>query len=651
MKRYIVYFILFKLTFTSLTLAEVRFDPVFTDNMVIQQGMPIRIFGTESVQDSKIKISLGDKSVNVVPDETGYWEAVFRPMKGGFERYTIQSEVKYNREKIYREIKNVYIGDVWLCAGQNNMDAPISKFPSVQSSLSEVSNNGLRFAVIRKGLSATPSDVLKYDHATEQKWQPCWPNRFLWEFSAMAYFFGDKVSYKTKVPVGVVEVTLNAPIEAWIPKEEYLAAGFNEKTVKNRNGSTSPESSSVVYNGMVHPLTKMNVKGILWSHGHANSLRPMVYEKQLKTLISSWRKRFNNPELPFFVAQTAPHKGNSTDKSGESLAWLREAQAKVLSIPNTGLVVLTDAGEYTDAVTQDQRKAGERFALWAQKLNRKSIRAMGPTIKKATPQNNSLVLEFSNVEKGLKTARVVLNKAPGKDPGTDPGAAIAEEKEVRGFQIAGKNGVFHPATAKISGSRIQLSSKAVRHPIYARYAWSNFPVVNVFNSYDIPMVPFRTDRLPPPSFDGSFSTSAVNLTTASGEQMELIVSENYKTRTENIGDGRGILFKKVKRDISALFSIDAAEFQRGNSPKTEVTVVFFDKDPGYLTINYDSSEESNKGSKLAGKIKMAGTNKWKYAKFSVDDAFFGKRLSGADLMISTTNSDIILSGVFLDKVK
>ena len=153
-------------------------------------------------------------------------------------------------------------------------------------------------------------------------------------------------------------------------------------------------------------------------------------------------------------------------------------------------------------------------------------------------------------------------------------------------------------------------------------------------------------------------TSAVDLITATGEQMKLKINKDFKTQSESIGEGRGTLISKIKKDISALFSIDSAEFQKGKSPKTNVTVVFFDKDPGYLTISYDSSEKSDKGSKhpekyykLAGKIKMSGTKTWKYAKFSVEDAFFGKRLSGADLKVATTNSDIILSGVFLDKAQ
>ena len=658
MKKYLGHFLFLLFITATCTFAEVRFAPIFTDNMVIQQGLPIKIYGTESVPNSKLKIKFGGKTVNVVPDKDGYWEAIFKPMKGSFAKHTIQSEVKYDKEKIFREVKNVYVGDVWLCAGQENMDAPISKFPHIKSKLLEVENLGLKFTAIKKAISGEPKKSIEHDQSTKKKWQPCKFGDSLWAFSAIAYTFGEKLSVKPKFPVGLIEVTHNTPIESWIPKEEYLAAGFKEKLIKNKDGKVSPRSSSVTYNGIVHPLTRLNFKGVLWSHGYANSLEPIQYEKLLKTLLSSWRKKFNNPALPFFITQTAPHQGNTIDKSGESLAWLRDAQAKILAIPNTGLAVLTDAGEFASTVSQDKRKAGERLALWALRLTKKSTPVLGPTIKKVTPGSTNIIVEFNNAGKGLTSAKVALNKAIGKAPGTDPGAAIADAKEIKGFQIAGKDGVFHEAIAKISGSRIQLSSKMVRRPLYARYAWSNFPLCNVYNSYGLPMLPFRTDKLQPPNFDGSLPTAAVNLVTASGTQMKLKLAKDQKLQTANIGEGRGFLFKKTKKPASALFSIENQTFQKGKSPNTDITVVFYDKAPGYLSISYDSSEKAEKGSKTpqkfyksAGKIKMSGTGTWKYAKISVKDAFFGKRLSAADLRILTSNHEMIIAGVFLDKSK
>ncbi|MCH2204694.1 MAG: hypothetical protein MK132_02330 [Lentisphaerales bacterium] len=646
----------------SYAYSEVRFHPLFTDNMVIQQGVPIKIFGTESVPvgdlKSKLKISFAGKSVYAEIDKDGNWEADFKPMKGGFAKHTIQSEIKYNKDKIYREIKNVFIGDVWICAGQENMDEPISKFPHVKSKLLEIENQGLKFTAIKKTTSATPKTIMEYDYATKKKWQPCKFGDALWGFSAVAYYFGEKITENTKFPIGLIEVTHSAPIEAWIPKEEYLAAGYKEKIIKNKDGKLSLKSSSAVYNGIVHPLTQLNFKGVLWSHGHANSLEPVEYGKLLKTLISSWRKRLNNPALPFFVAQTAPYKGNVTDKSGESLAWLRVSQASILSMPHTGVSSLSDTGGFEDLATQEPAKVGHRLALWAQRLVKKSTPVLGPTFKKITPGSGNLIVEFNNAGKGLKASQVSLHKAPGKAPGTDTSALIAKEGEVKGFEIAGVDGNFHPATAKISGARVQLTSKVARRPKYVRYAWSNFSLANVSNSYGLPMLPFRTDKLPAPNFDGSFPTSPVNLATASGESMKVKPLKDQKIQTENVANGRGFLFKKTKKEAIALFTVKSPEFQKGKSPKTDITVVFFDNTPGYLSISYDSSEKADKGSKLptkayknAGKIKLSGTGTWKYARFSVKDAYFGQRLSASDLKISTGSGDMIISGVFLEKGK
>ncbi|MCM8532568.1 MAG: sialate O-acetylesterase, partial [Lentisphaeraceae bacterium] len=326
---------------TMMLVAEVKFDPIFVDGMVIQQNQPIRIFGTESVEGVKIKISLGNRKETVVPDEDGKWEIILKPLKGSFKKLTLKSETRYKNEKSIRYVNNIYIGDVWLAGGGTNMDLPLSSYTPLKTELAEVDNSSLKFTGIRKTGKPAPNTLFEIDYAFKKRWQAAKAGEYLDAFSPVAYHFAAPQTVKSKFPVGIIECAApNAVIESWIPKEEYLEAGFREKTIKGK----AALSSSQYYNGMIHPLTKLKYKGVIWYHGIENSHNPEEYGKLFQTLIESWRKRFENPEMYFFYAQTSSYKGSPKDKSGKSLAWIREAQAKALKLPNTGMVVTTDLG-------------------------------------------------------------------------------------------------------------------------------------------------------------------------------------------------------------------------------------------------------------------------------------------------------------------
>ena len=633
---------------------EVKFDPIFVEGMIIQQNEPIRISGTESVEDVKIKISLGNRKETVVPDEDGKWEVILKPLKGSFKKLTLKSEVRYKGGKSERFVKNILIGDVWLAAGGFNMDSPLGNHADLKAELAEVDNKSLKFTGIKKTAKPTPNDLFEIDYAFKKKWQSAKAGEYLDAFSPVAYHFAAAQTERSKFPIGIIECAApNAVIESWIPKEEYLEAGFREKTIKGK----ATQSSSQYYNGMIHPLTKQKYKGVIWYHGAENSHNPEEYGKLFQTLIESWRKRFNNPNLYFFYVQSAPYKGSATDKSGKSLAWIREAQSQALKLPNTGMVVTTDLGIQNDKSPTDKKMIGQRLGAWAKKLNRKSTPAMGPIFEKISSSRGKLVLEFNFAGKGLKAQKVVLKK--NKTSKSESDTFIAAEKVPTGFMVAGRDKVFHPATAKVSSNRVELTCRKVRRPVAVRYGWDNFPLCNVYNSFGLPMAPFRTDKFPAPNFDGSLIAKEVSLTTASGEELKVKLAKGQKLVKEKIEGGSGVIFKPKPKSKhrQALYQVDSTNFQKGASPKAKVTIIYYDGNSGHISLFYDSSQiKEKKGDKTlyqtnkpAGKITLKGSGKWLYVTLDLDDAYFGKRLAGADLKLQSTSTDFIISGVFVNK--
>ncbi len=256
---------------------------------------------------------------------------------------------------------------------------------------------------------------------------------------------------------------------------------------------------------MIAPLQRFPIKGVIWYQGESSSYDPMVYEMRFAALIRSWRERWG--EVPFYWVQLASFR-HTVDKSEESWAWLREAQSRVRALPRTGMAVAIDLGEQGDIHPKQKKEVAERLAILALREAGGNVPACGPRFRKAAFANGEAVIGFDHADGGLVVKDVVMNQKPKFDPGKDPEAFRASADRLSGFVIAGADGKFFPAEARVAGGTVIVSSPSVPAPTAVRYAWSNFALANLFNGAGLPAEPFRTDSFPPPDLIAKQAASA-----------------------------------------------------------------------------------------------------------------------------------------------
>lgn len=271
--------------------------------------------------------------------------------------------------------------------------------------------------------------------------------------------------------VGTTKVPLNG---VW----RYMA-GPNLQDFPRADATTlaanpSPDVPSTLFNGMINPLRPMRIKGVIWYQGESNAGRPAQYRTLFPALIGDWRKQWGY-DLPFLFVQLAGYGPNKPEPADYPWAELREAQTMTLSVPGTGMASTIDIGNEQDIHPSDKQDVGHRLALAAAKVvYGEDIVDSGPTYQSMKTENQQIRIRFSNVGSGL-----LIRDRYGYG---------------RGFEIAGSDGKYHWAQARLDGQDIIVSSPLVEHPAAVRYAWSNTPDGNVYNREGLPAVSFRTTQ-------------------------------------------------------------------------------------------------------------------------------------------------------------
>ncbi len=230
---------------------------------------------------------------------------------------------------------------------------------------------------------------------------------------------------------------------------------------------------TALYNGMINPLIPYGIKGAIWYQGEGNAGRATEYRTLLKVLITDWRTNWGQGDFPFIIVQLANFMGPVGTPVQPGWAELREAQAMALELPNTGLAVAIDIGDAADIHPKNKQDVGKRLALSARKIAYgEDIVYSGPTYKKMKVEGKNIRLLFDNVGGGL----------------------MAKGGQLKTFAIAGKNGKFYHARARIDRNTVLVAANEVPNPTAVRYAWANNPVgCNLYNAEGLPAVPFRTD--------------------------------------------------------------------------------------------------------------------------------------------------------------
>ncbi len=509
-------------TTTGEARADLRLPAIFADHAVLQRDKALPIWGWAEPGE-KVAVKLGTESGEATAGKDGRWQVVLKSQPVSKTPLTLTVTGKNTIT-----VKDVFLGDVWLCGGQSNMewglggcDAPddiqAADFPLIRQFGVE-----LHFAM-------TPQTDVK------GRWAVCSPQTAP-GLTAVGFYFARRVQKETGVPIGLLRSCVGGTnIECWMSQETLmntpalapygklmrdslatyqkdLAAALpavEEWTTKSRDALKSgrpvplppafPEfpfgekafrpRCVTLHNGMIAPLVPFALRGVLWYQGENNSggaADGLQYIEKKRAMLADWRKWFGDPNLPFYFVQLAAWLKPSTDPAGgDGWAHIRDAQRKCLSIPRTGMAVATDVGDADDIHPKNKADVGDRLARWALANEYgKKVVPSGPLFRALKIDGNKAVVAFDHVGAGLMVG--------GKD-GRKPVDEVKDGKLAR-FAIAGKDKKWVWATAVIAGDTVVCTHPDVPNPVAIRYAFTMNPVgANLYNRDGLPASPFHTD--------------------------------------------------------------------------------------------------------------------------------------------------------------
>ncbi|NOU36273.1 MAG: hypothetical protein HOO88_05850 [Kiritimatiellaceae bacterium] len=488
--------------------SEPALNALFTDHMILQRNMPVPVYGTAKPKQI-VTVEFAGQKKTAEADENGNWMVKLDPMSASSEPSVLTVTSQTPGFKL--QISDVLVGDIWLCAGQSNMASVMQTYPSLKSDIPLMQGPAVRlFKSKHEGVgSPVQTDTVTIDGAFSGSWQSMTP-RFAAPFSATACFFGRKLQQDTGVPIGLIYANRGGTqVNMWLPMSAMAGRDVYAKFLSKKNPEWTPRADnpgairapSYLYNGTIHPLTRFAIRGVIWYQGESDDRDIAAYPVMFKDLIETWRKAWGY-DFPFLFVQLPSYGAVSWDNTEEAWAWQREAQASALKLPETGMVVLIDSGEYKDIHPQNKKSVGERLALLAESLDDQKIAARSPMIKSVQFKEGKACITFSEVGSGLTAKRVVMNKNMCLKQGEDAEAFIADADTLEGFMICGADRKFVKAQAEIIGpDTVRIWSDAVRSPVAVRYGWANFSLCNLYNGAGLTAVPFRTDHFEMPVFD------------------------------------------------------------------------------------------------------------------------------------------------------
>jgi sialate O-acetylesterase len=463
---------------------------IISDHMVLQRGKPVPIWGWAKQGEAITVTFAGQKKQTTVAGADGRWEVWLDPLAASAEPAEMTVA---GTETI--TVKDVLVGEVWLCSGQSNMEKPLADElvpqppvngqpppPSSGPELKDVTFPDIRLLKVnrdRKPVVLTDANVA---------WTGCTRDSLIsTRFSAAGFYFARKIHNELKVPVGIIESSFGgSPIEPWIPKEAFkLAPSLSDYAAAAQlPWQKGTPQFAMMYNSMIAPLVPYAIRGVLWYQGESNVLTVDVVERysdEMFALIEGWRAAWHD-DFPFYYVQIAPYtyfreggKGYADSPDREALFW--EKQTDALQIPHTGMIVTTDiTDDPHNHHPRDKKSVGERLASWAlaKDYGRGDLVYSGPMFKKMEVQGNRALLEF-DFASGLKSK---------------------DGKPLTWFAVAGNDGKFVPANAVIEGNHVVVSSPTVSSPTVVRFAWDQLALPNLCNGAGLPAAPFRTDPEP-----------------------------------------------------------------------------------------------------------------------------------------------------------
>jgi len=468
------------------TQAKVRLPHLVGDNMIIQQQTDVRLWGWAQPGSKVVATTSWSKQKSVAKaDDLGRWLLTVKSPAASYTPLTITFDDGDGKVTI----NNVLAGEVWVCAGQSNMEMPVKGFwgcpvEDYNSVVIDAAQHaGVRSAKIPSIMRMEPQED------ADTKWVDCSP-KTVSDFSATGYFFARVMHQALDIPIGLIEANKGGSrVESWLTKEnlqKYTQEPTDTMGIVNFKPDQDYLRALLWGNGTFNPILNYTVKGILFYQGCSNIGDPdNQYSERLKLLVEQWRQQFRLGELPFYFVQIAPYAYDGDDVNGLSGALLREQQLRAAQIiPNSSLVCTNDLVypyETTQIHPTQKRQVGERLAWTA--LHRdygfEQVLYKSSTYKDMMVKDGAILIHLQ-----------------------DNYHADAPYEMIEGFEIAGEDRVFHPATARhfwrpggnYWDEGISVSSPEVPNPVAVRYCFRNFLLGNVKNAANLPLFPFRTDH-------------------------------------------------------------------------------------------------------------------------------------------------------------
>lgn len=494
--------------------ADVVPNHLFSDHMMLQQGQAVPVWGTADAGE-KITVTIEGQNKSTVAKADGTWSVSLDPV---WSAHPIEMTIAGDNTVV---IHDVLVGEVWLCSGQSNMDFTLAK--SKKRPYAGVTDFAKVVAAANDPQLRVYTTDWKLSPAPQQdtggQWVACTPQT-AGGISAVGYYFGEELRKTLGQPIGLIICSRGgSSAQAWIsrpalsedPNLHDLLAQFDktaklwspadeqaeqdaqkqfkiEKDQAEAEGKPAPtrpkikspyqdvKAPTALFNGMIAPVIPYAIRGVIWYQGESNIDHPENYAFLMSALIRNWRSLWGQGNFPFIYVQL-PNYQDPNDPTDDKTNWarLRDQQASVLSLPNTSMAVAIDVGLRDILHPPDKADVGKRLALLAEKnVYHRDVIASGPVFDTATIEGDTVRVHFTSVNGGLKIHGDQLNE----------------------FALAGADGIWYPAQAKIDGDSVVVSDGQIKTPLAVSYAWSDAPVASLFDGASLPARPFRFD-LPP----------------------------------------------------------------------------------------------------------------------------------------------------------
>ena len=500
--------------------ADVTLPALLADHMVIQRGLPVHVWGMAAPHEA-VTVTFRGETKSATADDDGRWSVFLSPGDAGGP---FQLDIKATNAIA---INDVLVGDVWVASGQSNMEFPMTGLVNAQAEIAAAQYPRIR----RFHVEHHPADYPLED-VKSKGWLACTPENAP-DASAVAYFFARNLQQKLGVPIGLIETHWGGTAaESWTSLRALSADAALMPVFAARSKMVAEQSTVVLqrqreereyqqaveqakadgkpvpwrhwhpdfaawapaalYNGMIAPLTPFAIRGVIWYQGEANSGpdRAPLYARLFQTMIRDWRNNWGEGDFPFLFVQIA-----NWNTAAEDL-WpvVRDAQRQALALKNTGMAVTIDIGDPDDIHPKNKQDVGLRLALAARAIAYgEKVEWSGPLYRQVTQEEHALRVWFDHAD-GLAakelSAPLTQDQLSRKDLERAEGSS-AVTKRLVGFEIAGTDGKYSPADAKIEGTSVVVSSAAVPMPVSVRYGWAANPTCNLVNKEGLPASPFR----------------------------------------------------------------------------------------------------------------------------------------------------------------